>query len=323
MSKRPFVIISHQLPQAWLVTVAEHCDLLIGPATEDSAELSAECIAALPQADGLLTLLTVQVDQSLLAQAPKLRVISQMAVGVDNIDLVACRARGIPVGHTPGVLSDATADIAMGLLLNVARDIHGASADARAGKWGTWSPTAWMGMELRGATLGIIGLGAIGAATAERAAAFGMQIVYHNRQRNLAQEAAIGATYLSLEQLLRSSDVVSLHVPLSAETHHLIDKTALALMQPHAILINTARGAVVNTADLTTALSERQIAAAGLDVTDPEPLAATHPLYQLDNCLITPHIGSATHHTRRRMAELACQNLLAGLNHQPLLHQAN
>ncbi len=323
MSKLPFVIVSHQLPKAWLALLDGHCEVLVGPPTEDSAELSAEMLAALPRAYGLLTLLSVKVDESLLAQAPNLRVVSQMAVGVDNIDLAACSARGIAVGHTPGVLSDATADIAMALLLNLARGIPAATADARAGNWGNWSPTKWAGMELSGATFGVVGLGAIGAAAAKRARAFGMRIVYHNRQPNPLIEQALSATYLPLDQLLASSDVVSLHVPLSAETKHLINKSTLAQMQQHAILINTARGAVVATDDLVAALRNGQIGAAGLDVTDPEPLPPSHPLYQLDNCTITPHIGSATQKTRRRMAELACQNLLAGLNKRPLPHQAN
>lgn len=323
MNNHPLVLISHELPAAWIAALTDRYQVLMGPRTSAGGGLSAELLHALPTAHALLTLLTVKVDAALLDLAPQLKIISQMAVGVDNIDLAACTQRGIPVGHTPGVLTDATADIALTLLLAAARRTKEAAADARAGRWGLWEPTQWLGMELRGSRLGIIGMGAIGAATARRAQAFGMEIVYHSRTAKPQIEKELGATHLSFEQVLATSDIVSLHTPLSAETHHLINAAALAKMQPHAILINTARGAVVDSHALQHALENGIIAAAGLDVTDPEPLPANHPLYQLPNCLILPHLGSATETTRRRMAELACINLLRGLDGLPLQHCAN
>jgi glyoxylate reductase len=211
----------------------------------------------------------------------------------------------------------------MTLLLAMARRLMEASEDARHGRWTTWTPTAWLGSDLHGATLGIVGMGKIGQAAAARAKAFGMKIVYNSRRTKPEAEAELAATYLSLDELLAQSDFVSLHTPLTSETRHLIDAAALRRMKPTAILVNMARGPVVETEALVRALQEGWIQAAALDVTDPEPLPADHILYTLKNCLIAPHIGSATWHTRRRMAELACENLLAGLNGRRLPHCAN
>jgi phosphoglycerate dehydrogenase-like enzyme len=290
---------------------------------EQVSGLAPEVAAHLGQAEGLLSLLTVPVAEDLLQHAPRLRVVSNMAVGVDNIDLAACTRRGIPVGHTPGVLAEGTADLTLALLLAVARRLPEASQDARQGRWTTWSPTGWLGADLSGATLGIVGLGNIGQAVAHRASGFGLRLLYTSRSAKPAVEANLGAVRLPLSDLLAQSDFVSLHTPLTAETRHLINETSLRQMKPTAILINMARGPVVDTAALYHALQAGWIAAAALDVTDPEPLPAGHPLYDLPNCLIVPHIGSATINTRRRMAELACQNLLAGLAGRPLPHCAN
>jgi glyoxylate reductase len=319
----PLAIVSHSLPAGWLDQLESRCRLLVGPTTDQAEGLSAGLIRSLAEADGLFTLLTVTVDDALLERGPHLRVVSNMAVGVDNIDLAACTARGIPVGHTPGVLTEGTADLAMALLLSVARRLPEASRDARQGRWTTWRPDGWLGADLHGATLGIVGLGKIGTAVAERARAFGLRLVYTSRQAKPELETRLGLTRLSLEELLSQSDFVSLHVALTAETRGLIGAEQLGLMKESAILINTARGPVVDTGALYRALRQGQIAAAGLDVTDPEPLPAGHPLYELENCLILPHIGSATHHTRRRMAEVACLNLLAGLEGKRLPHCAN
>jgi glyoxylate reductase len=319
----PHVIVTHQLPEAWIADLATNCNALIGPPTTDGAGLSAELQRHLPAVDGLLTLLLDTIDDNLLEKAPNLRVVSQMAVGVDNIDLDACTRRGIQVGHTPGVLTDATADIAMTLLLATARRLLETNRDAREGRWGLWQPARWLGSDLAGATLGIVGMGAIGQATARRAKAFGMHIVYTNRSPKVEAERELGATRLELGELLAVSDFVSLHTPLSAETRHLIDAAALRKMKPNAILINTARGPVVDSAALVAALQNGQIRAAGLDVTDPEPLPPDHVLWSLDNCVIAPHIGSATENTRRNMAELAVANLLAGLRGERLPHCAN
>lgn len=317
----PLVLITHTLPAEWLASLQGRCRPVIGPV--DATTLAPELEALLPQAEGLLTLLTISVDASLLERAPKLRVVSNMAVGVDNIDVRACTQRGIPVGNTPGVLTESTADLTMAILLAVARRIPEASQDARQGRWKTWSPAGWLGTDLTGATLGIIGMGKIGQAVAQRARGFGLKIVYADANPNPTAEKSLGAVRMTVAELLQHSDIVSLHVPLTEQTRHLINEDTLRSMKPNAILVNTSRGAVVNTEALIKALQEGWIAAAALDVTDPEPLPPEHPLYALPNCLIVPHIGSATWNTRKRMAELACENLLAGLNGRPLPHCAN
>jgi len=270
----------------------------------------------LGEAEGLFCLLTIPVREELLERMPKLRVVSNMAAGVDNVDVAACTARGIPVGNTPGVLTDATADLTMTLLLAAARRLPESAQDARAGRWKTWSPTGWLGADLRGATLGIIGMGKIGRAVAERARGFGLRLVYTDTASCPDVEAALGATFLSLDELIRQSDFVSLHCPLTSETRKLINETTLRRMKPTAILVIQRGGR-----DAT--LAEGRIAAAALDVTDPEPLPPNHPLYSLPNCLIVPHIGSATRGTRRRMAEMACENLLAGLEGRRLPYCVN
>jgi lactate dehydrogenase-like 2-hydroxyacid dehydrogenase len=277
----------------------------------------------LDEAEGLFTLLTVRVDGDLLSGAPQLRVVSNMAVGVDNIDLDACTNRGIPVGNTPGVLTDGTADLAIALLLAIARRLPEASQDAREGRWTTWSPTGWLGADLHGATLGLIGFGKIGQAVAERARGFGLKLIYSETEPNPEAEKRFGAAFVSLPDLLGQSDFVTLHVPLTPSTRSLIDESALKQMKPTAILVNTSRGPVVDSDALTRALSEGWIQAAALDVTDPEPLPPDHPLFHMQNCLVVPHIGSATWDTRRRMAERACQNLLAGLSGERLPFCAN
>ncbi len=313
----PVVLITHHLPREWLALLVNRCLLYAGPA--DATEIDQGLIELLPQAEGLFTLLTIPVTDNLLQQAPKLRVVSNMAVGVDNIDIEACTRRKIPVGNTPGVLTDATADLTMALLLSIARNLPQASLDARQGRWVTWSPAGWLGVELHGSTLGIVGLGKIGKAVMQRAIGFGMKVIFSDPMIRTEDDAV----QVTLEELLRESDFVTLHAPLTDETRGMIDKAALSLMKPSAILVNAARGPLIDTQALTEALASHKITAAALDVTDPEPLPTSHPLFSLANCLILPHIGSATHHTRRKMAELACQNLLAGLAGQPLPHCVN
>jgi glyoxylate reductase len=317
----PLVLVSHALPAGWLDLLAGRCRVIV--AATDAPGLAAELIPHLADAEGLFSLLTLRVDDALLAQMPRLRVVSNMAVGVDNVDVDACTRRGIPVGNTPGVLTDATADLAMAALLAAARRLPEAAADARAGRWATWTPDGWLGADLAGATLGIVGMGKIGKAVARRAAGFGLRLIYADTSLAEAEEAALGARRVPLEVLLRESDFVSLHAPLTPVTRGLIGEAALRTMKPGAILVNTARGPVVDAPALARALREGWIAAAALDVTDPEPLPPDHPLYALPNCLVLPHIGSATHGTRRRMAELACENLLAGLAGKPLPHCVN
>lgn len=277
----------------------------------------------LEEAEGILSILTLRVDEILLEKAPRLKVVSNMAVGVDNIDLAACTRRGIPVGNTPGVLTDATADLTMALLLAIARQLPRSSADAREGLWQTWTPTGWLGADLSGATLGIIGMGKIGRAVAKRAKGFGLKIAYADSSECPDLDPSLGATYLSLDEVLRQSDFVSVHVPLMAETRGLIGEREMRLMKPTAYLVNAARGPIVDTQALVRALQEGWIAGAALDVTDPEPLPKEHPLYTFPNCLVVPHIGSATYGTRKKMAELACLNLVAGLEGRRLPHCAN
>jgi lactate dehydrogenase-like 2-hydroxyacid dehydrogenase len=262
-------------------------------------------------AEGLLTLLTDPVDEALLDAAPELRAISNYAVGTDNVDVEAAGRRGIPVGYTPDVLTDATADLAFALLLALARRLAEGERDVREGRWVTWEPARSLGAEVTGATLGIIGFGRIGRAVARRAEGFGMEVLHTARSGGVARE-----------ELLERSDFVSLHCPLTEETHHLIGEDALARMKPTARLVNTARGPIVDPAALERALHERAIAGAALDVTEPEPLPPDHPLLRAPNLLVVPHIGSATVRTRHRMSEMAVDNLLAGLAGEAMPHQA-
>jgi lactate dehydrogenase-like 2-hydroxyacid dehydrogenase len=273
--------------------------------------------------DGLLCLLTESIDAALIARGERLRVISQLAVGVDNIDLKAATARGIPVGHTPGVLTEATADMTFALLMSAARRIPEGVDDVRAGRWLTWEPMALLGADVWGATLGIVGLGRIGTAVALRAQGFRMRILYYDAVRSPAKEAELGLEYAPLDTLLAEADFVSLHCPLIPATHHLIDEEALRRMKPAAILVNAARGPVVDTDGLVQALQEGWIRGAALDVTDPEPIPADHPLVGLSNCIIVPHIASATVTARERMATMAAENLLAGLRGEQLPYCAN
>ena len=317
----PFVLITHDLPKDWLTLLDGQVDALIGP--KNTSGFSPELLERLPEAEGIFTLLVDRVDESLLSRAARLRVVSNMAVGVDNVEVAACTRRGLPVGNTPGVLTEGTADLTMALLLSAARRLPEASQDARHGRWTTWSPTGWLGADLNGALLGIVGLGKIGQAVARRARGFGMHLIYNDIVPRPTLETELGARYLPLDDLLRQSDFVSIHVPLMPATRHLIDGRALRLMKPSAILINAARGPIVDTEAVTHALKAGWIAGAALDVTDPEPLPASHPLYSLTNCLVVPHIGSATRGTRKAMAESACRNLLAGLSGLPLPNCAN
>lgn len=321
MEPRPVVVVTRGLPDGWLDRLQDRCELVIGPAERPG--WAPEVRERLCDAEGILCLLTEPVDEAVLDEAPRLRVVSNMAVGVDNIDVDACTRRGIPVGHTPHVLTEATADLAMTLLLAAARRLPTAMADVIAGRWSTWSPTGWLGADLQGATLGIVGLGAIGIAVARRARAFGVRIVYSGPSRKPAAEAELEATWRPLPQLLRESDFVSLHAPLRDGTRALIDANALAAMKPTAILVNTARGPIVDPVALRDALQAGRIAGAALDVTDPEPLPPDDPLLSAPNLIVLPHIGSATWGTRRRMAELACANLIAGLEGRPLPHSVN
>ena len=263
------------------------------------------------EAEGLLCLLTDPVDAELIAACPRLRVISNLAVGLDNVDVAAARERGIAVGYTPDVLTESTADLAFALLLAAARRLPEAMSAVGRGEWLTWEPGWLLGRDVHGATLGIVGMGRIGRAVARRAEGFGMRTIHTSRRSGLP-----------LDRLLAEADFISLHCPLTPETRHLIDEPALQRMRPTAFLVNTARGGLVDQAALQTALQEGWIAGAALDVTEPEPLPPDNPLLGAPNLIVLPHVGSATTATRERMAELAVDNLLAGLAGRPLPHEA-
>lgn len=274
---------------------------------------AARFVNAIESADAVVTFLTDVVDASVLARAPRLKAISQVAVGVDNIDLDRCTLQGIPVGHTPEVLTETTADTAWALLSAVVRRIGEGIEHVRTGQWGPWRPDVLLGGDLHGTTLGIVGLGRIGMAVARRASGFGMRVLYTSQRRKPHTEAEMRISYRALDQLLEESDHVVLAVPLTEQTLHLIDADALRRMKPNATLVNIARGPIVDTQALVAALEAGEIGGAGLDVTDPEPLPADHPLVGLANCVVIPHLGSASHQTRRAMAELAVANLVAAL----------
>jgi len=315
------IYITRPIPEAGLRLLREACVVRmwegeLPPPKEVLLREVAGC-------DGLLCLLTDPIDKEVIDAGKRLRVISQYAVGVDNIDLEAATARGIPVGHTPGVLTEATADLTFALLLAAARRIPEGVEHVRQGRWRTWEPMVLLGREVWGKTIGIVGLGRIGTAVARRARGFAMRVLYHSRSRKPDLEAELGVEYTPLEDLLAQADFVSLHCPLTPETHHLIDEAALRRMKPTAILINAARGPVVDTDALLRALREGWIEAAALDVTDPEPLPADHPLLDLPNCIVVPHLGSATVAARERMAVMATENLLAGLHGERLPYCAN
>jgi glyoxylate reductase len=310
---KPRVFVSRVIPEEGLARVREATDATIWegelPPPRD------DLLRAVEGCDGILTLLTDRVDDELLDRAgPQLKVVSNFAVGFDNIDVAACTRRKLPVGNTPGVLTETTADLAWALLMAAARRLVEGDRYVRDGKWKTWGPMLLMGPDIHGATLGIVGFGRIGQAMARRAKGFAMRIVYHDLQRvPKSVEAEFDATYMTLEGLLSESDFVSLHTVLSPETKGLLNAERLGWMKPTAILVNTSRGPVVDSMALVDALRDGTIAGAALDVTDPEPLPADHPLVGLDNCLVVPHIASASRATRGKMASMAAANLLAGL----------
>ncbi len=315
---RPRVFVARLIPEAGLGPIRASCDLDVW--TEDAPPPRAALLERVAGCDGILTLLTDRVDDELLdAAGPRLRVVANYAVGFDNIDLGACARRGVAVGNTPGVLTESTADLTWALILAVARRIGEGDRFVRSGSWRTWGPMLLLGTDVHGSTLGIVGFGRIGQAVARRAAGFGMTVLYHQRERAPEPlETALGTTFVEFDELLARSDIVSIHVPLTDGTRHLIDAAALARMRRTAVLVNTSRGPIVDSAALAVALADGTIGGAGLDVTDPEPIDPDDPLLRLSNCLVVPHIASATTATRARMATMAAANLLAGVRGQPL-----
>jgi glyoxylate reductase len=299
------VFVTRRLPGGALARLAAEHDVEVWP--EQMPPGRAELLSRAPALEGLLSLLTDRIDAELVGAAPRLRAISNYAVGVDNVDLNAAAARGIQVGNTPGVLTDTTADLAVALMLGISRHLVDGDAYVRRGEWRTWEPGLLLGHDLHGATVGIVGFGRIGQAVGRRLEGFGCEILHTGRD-------------MPLGELLEGSDFVTLHVPLTPETRGLIGAKALARMKPTAYLINTARGPIVDSEALTHALRAGEIAGAALDVTDPEPLPAGHPLLDAPNLLVLPHLGSATYATRERMADMAVDNLLAGLAGERMPH---
>lgn len=315
----PSVFVTRLIPEAGLSLVRAHCDADIWPEIMPPPyEVLRERLRG---KDGLLCTLNDRIDSALIDSAgPQLKVISQMAVGYDNIDVRAAHARSIPIGNTPGVLTDATADLAFALLLCAARRLVEGIEYIRAGRWITWEPMALLGGDLSGATLGILGLGRIGQAVARRARGFDLRLIACSPDASPEDAARLGVELVSFAELLRQSDYLTIHVPLNPQTRHLIDAAALNQMKSSAILVNTSRGGVVDQPALIEALRNGVIAGAALDVTDPEPLPADHPLLSLPNVVVVPHIGSASRRTRDNMARMAAENLIAGVSGQPLPH---
>ncbi len=317
-ARRPRVFVARVIPEEGLAPIREACEATVW--RDELPPPRDELLTGVEGCDGILTLLTDRVDAELLDRAgPQLRVVSNYAVGFDNVSIGDATARGIAVGNTPGVLTETTADLAFALLMAAARRLPEGDRYVRAGRWRTWGPLLLLGPDVHGATLGIVGFGRIGQAMARRAVGFGMTVLYHDVVRQPPEaETALVATFMPLEELLARSDFVSLHTNLTPETRHLVNAERLALMKPTAVLVNTSRGPVVDQHALFEALRDGTIAAAALDVTDPEPIAPDDPLLALDNCLVVPHIASASRATRAKMAEMAAANLLAGVRGERL-----
>lgn len=318
---KPKIYVTRHLPEKALNALLETCDVEIWD--EEFPPPYETLIESIADKEGLMCLLTDHIDAELMDAAPNLKVISQIAVGFDNIDIAAATERGIPVGNTPGVLTDATADFAWTLLMAAARRVGEGIEYVKEGQWNTWGLTLFLGADVYGTTLGVIGMGRIGQAIAKRAQGFGMKILYYDAFRQPEAEEKYGVEYREMDELLQESDFVTLHVNLTEETRYMINARTLGLMKPTAILINTARGPIVDPDALYDALVSGEIAYAALDVTEPEPIATDDKLLTLSNCIIVPHIASATLTTRTEMAMIAVRNLLAGLNDEPLPCQAN
>ncbi len=318
----PKVFVARRIPAAGLDRIAAVADVdvwpdRLPPASEVLRERVRDC-------DGLVSLLTDRVDAALLAAAPKLKVVSNFAVGFNNVDVAACTARGVRVGNTPGVLTEATADIAVTLLLAAARRLGEGATDAKEGRWLTWEPLGWLGQDLTGKTLGIVGMGRIGFATARRLHhGWGMKVLYTARSPKPDADRELAARRVELDELLRESDYVSVHADLNPTTKGLFGADLFKQMKRTAVFVNTSRGPLVDQPALAAALRAGTIFAAGLDVTDPEPLPPDHELFSLPNCVIAPHVASATVGTRDAMATRCADNLLAGLRGEPLPYPVN
>lgn len=318
----PRAFVTRQIFPEALDLISQAAQLEVWP--EETPPNPEQLVQQSSNAGGVLTTIMDRIDVPFLDRAPNLKVISQLAVGLDNIDLEAASRRGILVGYTPGILAKATADLGFALLMSAARRVGESERWVRAGRWEmSFHPMYWLGVDVHDATLGIIGLGQIGLEMAKRARGFDMKVIYYSRTRKPQMEEQYNLEYADPATLLSTADFLSLHIPLTPDTRHYIGRQELETMKPNSILINMARGPVVDAKALYTALSEQWIRAAALDVTDPEPISPDDPLLTLDNLLITPHIGSASVASRREMCMVAARNLLAGLQGQRLEHCAN
>ena len=317
------MFITRQIPEAGLSKLRSVIDCDVWP--EQLPPSREALIAGARGCDGILTLLSDRIDGEFFdAVGDQLKVVSNFAVGYNNIDIAEASRRGIAVGNTPDVLTDATADIAVTLLLAASRCVLQGIQNVAGNEWLTWEPMRFIGQDLQGKTMGIVGMGRIGKATARRCHfGWGMKILYSARSPKTQAEAEFGATHVSFEQLLSQSDFISVHTDLNSKTEKMFNAPAFQAMKSNCVFVNTARGGIVDQAALSYALSSGEIFAAGLDVTDPEPLPADSSLRSLSNCIILPHIGSGTTSSRNAMAEIAADNLLAGLHGELLRHRVN
>lgn len=309
---RPRVYVSRKIPDQAMAIVRQVADVASWD-REDLVVPRDVLMRAAPDVDGILSLLTDRIDVELMDAAPRLRVVSNFAVGFDNIDVPAATKRGIVVTNTPEVLTETVADFAFCLMLAAGRRLVEADTYTRAGKWKTWEPMLLAGQDLFRATLGLIGLGRIGSAVARRARGFEMRVLYYDVVRREDLEQTLGIEFCAVEEVLRAADVISVHVPLMDSTRHLIGREQFNLMKKTAVFVNTSRGPIVDHNALTEALANRQIFAAGIDVFEREPVPRDDPLLKLDNVVVAPHIASASVPTRIRMATLAAENLVAVL----------
>ena len=315
--RKPTVVVTRQLPQAAIEPILERCNARYWDSEEPINRNT--LLEWVEDADGLYCLLTETIDDELLdAAGPGLQVVATMSVGYDHVDVAALRKRDITLGNTPGVLTETTAELALALLLATARRLPEGTQAVVGGTWPSWRPMWMTGRDIHGSTVGLVGLGRIGAAFARMLGGFGCRILYTGPREKPEAAREVGATYAPMDTLLQESDFVAVHCPLNDQTRSLFSVEAFRKMKPTAVFINTSRGGVVDQEALYEALVEGEIAAAGLDVTDPEPLPADHPLVSLDNCVILPHIGSATVATRTKMAVMTTENLLAGVEGRPL-----
>lgn len=314
---KPRVFVARKIPEAGLSKIRAACDAEIWP---DQLPPPYDLIKKkITDCDGLVSLLTDKIDGALLDSAPKLKVVSNFAVGFNNIDVPAATSRGVCVGNTPGALTDATADLAFALMINAARRVTESVIDSKAGKWKTWEPLGYLGVDLAGKTIGIVGMGRIGYAMAKRChGGWDMKVLYHDEFANAKAEADFGAKRVDLDTLLSQSDFVSIHASLGDSSKGMIGAKQFARMKRTAVFVNSARGPLVDQKALVDAIKSGTIFAAGIDVTDPEPPDPNDPILHLPNCVTAPHIASATHTTRDGMAEICADNLIAGVTGQPL-----